>query len=323
MTTDERISQDLAVVGRVSRERPISLDMTLRKVGALREASPRSEGSPSLLGAVLVCSRICAQRTARAWSGATALICIVALLVIVALPWGDPPYFDPRPAPDSTLLLVLMRVGETFLELLYVGKVWVAAPLLGIVLGAYVVGARAAARRFEPAVAASQEPLAVAHRLARQVDRWAIACMLAGTTAFILFFGMLQVAVGSHGLFRVFETYPEEGARNVNAWTLGFLGAAIVASSVGAAIVARRHGGSSRLMIAIGAFLGFATLIVGLRYDVGPIHVTVFAHQYPSLALRVLLTATGTLGVFLVVAGVVLRRRDREEAELAAISAGG
>ncbi len=320
MTTDERIAQDLAVVGRVSLQQPIALETTLRRIHAVRDPSTRS--SPAdLVHVVLRCSRIYAQRVSRAWSGVALLAAITALIALVAFPHSSALWEQARPT-GSTAEIVLDVVIRTFGELLLVSKVWVAAMVLLVALAARHLGARVAARRFERVIGIAEDPATVSRQHVRRLDRWPLAVAMSGTMAFILFFGTMLVSIGEHGLYHIFQTYSDEYVRQLNAWTLGMLLAAIVASCLGAALLARTRRANTRLLIGIGALLGLATVILGLRFDVGPLFVTVLAHERPSLVLRGLLTASGTIGLLLVVAGFMLRRRDREQAELAT-SAGG
>ena len=86
--------------------------------------------------------------------------------------------------------------------------------------------------------------------------------------------------------------------------------------AMAALLIAHMRRGNIKVLLVSGLALGFASVIVGLRYDVGPMHVTWLAHLHPSLLLRAALTITGTAGLFFVVTGIALRRRAREEAEL-------
>ena len=318
MTTDERISQDLAVVARVSRQRPIAVEATLRSMQASRDPDMRSGPVDHV---VLRCSRIYAQRVGRAWAGATLLVSVTALIAFLSVP-RTPVLWEPTHRAGSTVEIVLDVAIRTVEELLFGSKIWVAAMVLLVALAARNLGGRMAAQRFERAIVIADDPVAVSRQCVRRVDGWPLAIAMSGTMAFILFFGMMLVSLGEHSLHHLFEAYSDANVRRLNAWTLGILTAGIVLSCVGAAVVARMRRGNTRVLVGVGALLGLATVILGLRFDVGPLFVTVLAHETPSLALRGALTLSGTIGVFFVVAGLVLRRREREEAQVPT-SAGG
>jgi hypothetical protein len=63
---------------------------------------------------------------------------------------------------------------------------------------------------------------------------------------------------------------------------------------------------------ASGVALGVATVVAGLRLDVGPWFETFASAAVPSKASRVVLTVTGSLTVVLVVASAAVRRNQRE-----------
>ena len=308
MTTDERISQDLAIVGRASRERPIAVEETLREVAALAEAarvtpasSVVSAGSVAIATSLLRFSRVYAQRFARACAGAMSLVSIIALLVYFSIPrdmqamWAGPPTLE--------------------LELLCASKLVFAIILLLPILVAHRVATHVAARRFERGVARSDDPLATARGLVRRVDGYALAGAIAGTMAFVLFFALMQVFLGVESLVALLEHH-DDVRGGLDSWALVYAGVAIDLACMAALLIAHMRRGNIKVLLVSGLALGFASVIVGLRYDVGPMHVTWLAHLHPSLLLRAALTITGTAGLFFVVTGIALRRRAREEAEL-------
>jgi hypothetical protein len=102
----------------------------------------------------------------------------------------------------------------------------------------------------------------------------------------------------------------------IAAQLLALLGGAIATSTAAAWLLARRPRGNPRLMIASGVGIATVTALVGMRLDVGPLFVSLLTYEPPSLLLRLVLTITGTVGLFLLVAGIALRKRSREQHEL-------
>lgn len=298
MTTDDRISDDLAIVARTSRAQPIAIETTLRAVGALdaseRPGSP--EGTPTAAIAMLQLSRIYVARVARAVAGTTSVACAGLLLAMLIVP---------HHLHDDALS-----------HLAYMSKVWVTVSALAIVFAAHACASRVATRRFLRAVASGSRPRALVHGVAG----WSTAGPIAGVMVLGLFVGMMVAVLGGYSLeFLIADQHAIDGWTAVRWLTLVTLAPAMVASIVGAAVVARMSLKRSWRLVAVGAAMVVVTIAVGLSYDVGPVspeaklHERVFPAENPSVALRSILTATGTIGMFLVVSGAVLGIRRRED----------
>jgi len=302
VTTDDRISDDLAIVARTSRAQPIAIETTLRAAGALaaseRPVSP--EGTPTSAIAMLQLSRIYVARVARAVAGTTSVACAGLLLAMLIVP---------HHLHDDVLS-----------DLAYMSKVWVTVSAIAIVFAAHAVASRVATRRFLRAVANGSRPRALVHGVAG----WSTAGPIAGVTALGLFVGMMVAVLGGYSLeFLIADQHAVVGLTKAVRWlTLVTLAPAMVASIVGAAVVAQMSLKRPWRLVAVGAAIVVVTIAVGLSYDVGPVsqveatlHLRVIPDGgYPSAALRSILTATGTIGMFLLVTGVVLRIRRREDA---------
>lgn len=294
MMTDERISQDLAIVARTSRHAPATLEATLAAAGALpREAAPREAAAGEARFAV---AAVYVARCARVWSGVAAVACIAALFGLLFVP--------------------LDRHGESVTTLVWVPKIWVGASVLAVVLGAYVAGARLATHRVVHGALADPQ----VRRRADRAGSWAIATTIAGVTCAIVFFGMMQVVLGSEVLV---ELVPEPevlvwpGIPGSLDWlrspTLLTLAPALAASLAGALVVGWRRPRPRRWLAVVGAVVVAGTIAAGLWLDAGPVEHM----RHPlSIPLRATLTATGTAGVFLLVTGLVLGLHRREDALL-------
>jgi hypothetical protein len=300
-TTEDRITADLAIVGRMSVARATPLEATLRAVGAIA-----GEAASEL--ALVVLARVFVARVARAAAGIASLLCMVSVLVSLAVPrsagWIDR---------DSH--------GGFGRELLEARRSWIGLAVVAVVLAAYVVASGIAARAFERAAARARDPLGAARRLVRDADGWAAAASIVGISTFVVGFGMLGIVVGREGLIRLLARTDAIG--EIRHVALGSLRGAFVAIIAGAVVVAR-YGDRPWLrctgwMVPVGFVLGLGTCAVAARFDVGPLVVTLTGHARPSPAIRIALTAAGTVAVFLVTAGTVLRARRREAAAIASV----
>jgi len=301
-TTADRITEDLAILGRTSRERPTPLEVTLRAVGAAAPTSP-----PDL--ALVVFARVFVARVARTAAGVAALACMFAMLAWLAIPrqegWID------QHGRDRTLSVELLETRRSWLGLLVVV----------VCLAVYVVTSGTAARAFERMVARGRDPIETACRLARRADGWAIAASITGIATFILGFGMLEVVVGDVGLTALFSRGYLIGSDTIEAIRhvmLASLGGAFAATAGGAIVVARNLGNARWLrntawMPPTGVALAFATFVLGVRFDAGPLFQTITNSAQPFVAVRVALTVAGMMAVFLMTTGLVLYRRHREE----------
>lgn len=158
----DAISTDLAVVGRVSRARPVSLDATLVAVGARPRGVAPYEGD-----AVLVeLARVYGLRVARIACGLAATVFVLAQLAYVLVPMRT----------DNEVTVVKLVLWE--------------APSLVRLLAAFgcvhVIARAAAMRAFARTVGASTDPRACATRLVDRVDRSAIVVGVGGMVTFLI-----------------------------------------------------------------------------------------------------------------------------------------
>ena len=267
MTTDHRITADLAVVGRTSQLRPIELEATLRAAGAVSRP-PSIEGPAWAFVYVARCARI--------WAGAAALLAIAALLGHFYVP------LDSR--------------GEGLSALIYIPKLWVGAIVLGFILAAYVLGGWYARREVLRANSDTRSR-------ARRAAPYSMTASIAGIASFVLFFGMMQVTLGSEVMVTVLSPYLRP--------TLAMLVPALVVVVLGAIALGRMT--SIRKPVVVGVVMLTVTIAIGVTYDAGPIGE---AHRTVSMPLRAVLTATGTIGLLLTVTGIVQRIHRREDALL-------
>ena len=301
-TTDDRITQDLAIVGRMSRERPTPFDATLRAVGAVASAT-----APGL--ALVVLGRVFVARVARAAAGLGSFACLLTMLGWLAMP-RDEGWIEHYGVDRG--------IGEDFLE---APRWWLGLLVVAVSLAAYVGASGIAARAFERTAARARDPIDAARRLTHRSDAWATAASITGIATFILGFGMLEVVVGDVGLLGLFaRAVPIESIRQV---MIASLGGAFAATAGGAMLMARTNGDARALrntgwMLPAGVVLAFVTFFLGARLDAGPLIATITNSVRPSLATRVALTAAGTIAVFLATTGMVLRGRRREEAAIRA-----
>jgi hypothetical protein len=306
MTTDERISQDLAVVGRTSRERPIALEVTLRSVGALpihatnvssQRSAPGQAPFPSPL-AVLRVAHLYTLRVARITASFAAVACTFVLLVYVCF-----------------IHLLAWRGPDLVEEIGWMSKFWVAVEVLFVVAIVHELASRIAARRCERMLASAD--LETLRQHARGLRGLSTLAAIVGAMTFVLFFGMMQVSVGGNGLVDLFNSGPVSPSlqTTVGRWTIAMLMLAISGTLVASIMVARGNAKPAMWRTVLGCAVVSVTIILGLRFDVGPGSVYV-PEGMPSMWLRGCLTATGTVGLFLLVSNLVLHIRVREDTAL-------
>jgi hypothetical protein len=299
-TTADRITDDLAMLGRTSRERPTQLDVTLRAVGA----APSTAATELTL---LPFARVFAARVARAAAGTASLACLVMMLVWLAVP-RDAGQIE-RARLDRSLSI----------ELLEGPRHWLGLLVLCACLAVHVATSAISARVFERLLARARDPLEAARRLTRQADPLATAASITGIATFILGFGMLEVVVGDLGLIVLFsrgDMIGSDTVASIHQVMLVSLGAAFIATTAGAIAVGRNLGVLRRTgwMIVCGTLLGLVTFILGVRFDAGPLFQTITGSAQPFVAVRLALTAVGTIAVFLTTTGVVLWMQRRGQA---------
>jgi hypothetical protein len=276
MTTDARITEDLAVVGRTSRLRPIELEATLRAVGAV----VRPEPSERAVAAIFI------ARCARAWAGAGALVAVALLVAHLFVAGND---------------------GQGLTELIWVPKLWVGMCALCVTFAAHAIGGSRAAKKLLGSLEGPRLLSAATRARSRSVT-----AMIAGITCFVVFFGLMQADLGSEVMMHLVIVIDKYGSHVAKLPMVLMLLPALFACVVSAIVVGRMSRFPPRLAIA-GALMLATTVGAGLAFDVGPM---ARATGVVSVPLRAVLTATGTIGLFLTVAGIVFRIHRREDAVL-------
>jgi len=332
MTTyDKLIAADLDSLGSESRQQLRTIDAALTAIGVSRGGRVmRSPGeSPAPGGGELALLRLAsvfAHRVARAAGGAMAVACAVALLVILRNPFG----YDVEESSPGAFRYI---VGRWWSGLLDGGGVSIAAFAGVLLAGAYVVAGRTAERAFERRLQraidggqGAQDPLEVARRLVRRADGWSTAFAIAGPTSIAVLFGVVMFVVGAASWGSFWFTGYSVG--DLFEARLRDLTIAIPVVVLAAFAVGRACTGDPRCArglrwcralehpatVPIGSVLGLATLLVGLSFDSGIGFPMPLDRLDSTSALRSVLTATGGAAIFLVTAGVTLRRRGREQA---------
>jgi hypothetical protein len=159
------------------------------------------------------------------------------------------------------------------------------------------------------------DPSARARALVDGLARVSLALSMFAATAVCLFFGLLFVTLGMHGILQISSPFADPRVREVVDWSLALCAMATAVSAVASIFVSRRRS-PIRWAIPAGVLLGAATVIAGMRFDVGPIGVAMFVDQPPSIPLRAVLTMAGTMALWLVIGGALLQRREREDRDL-------
>ena len=283
MTEDSRMTSDFATVSAVSRAQPVALVSTLQR---LRVLSPSPTSHVSLLRQ----ARQFSASVARAAAGASLLIFSLAFLVGV-YHWRS----------------AWIANDETFFEHLFLSH----PPRLYLwtIGGACMVSSVAAAISmswFRRRVMAARDAPEAAQRANDAVDTVSIALAIAGATAALLTFSILRFSIEIEDK-RLFESLIPEFCR-ARRFVAASIIVAVIATSLGAAVLARRIARSGavpsgRLALASLVTL-FATLIVVLKHDDGG-----DIRMDPSFLVRALFTAVAAVSLFGVVATVTLLRR--------------
>jgi hypothetical protein len=300
-THDQTIAGDLASLAADNRIRLPALDATLRALTPIDvDAAPVADNV-----ALLAAARVYVHRLARAASGAAASLCALALLV-----WLSNPL---RVAAGS-------RIAGVLDHAVYAGPLEVASWIGLVVLATHLAVLRIAEHRVARLLARSpSDVLAHLRGRARSLARVATGLGVAGTASVVILLGLSWVSINLDR-YSVFWDRDASGVLELMRHTMiaAVFGTLAVSASIG--LVAR----SARLVswlvhpaaTASGVVLGAATVLVGLRLDVGPIFETFAAGIVPSTALRIVLTIAGTVAVLLVLASAALRRDRRETASL-------
>jgi hypothetical protein len=312
MTFDKLVATDLAALASDSRAHPRPVADSLRELGLAREATAVA---PSMLAglALVPMASVFAGRVARAAAGAMLLAWSIGLWVLLKNPFGDTCEMDLYGG-------FYGRCNEEG----YNGK-WlvdahghhILAAAAICVLATYGLARWLAERRFESVLQRHRyDPETAARGLLRRIDGWSIALGIAGLTAFVTLVGVVLFVVGAlrWDVFWWRHLDPQFANR------LRDLAIALPLVTIAAVGVGRRAAGGSRLglldhwtIVPAGLILGLATLCVGFELDDG--HLSNMPRAWhPSSALRTALTVTGTLAVFVTIAGFALWRRRREHA---------
>ena len=289
-TTDQAIASDLAALAADNKIRIPPLDVMLR-APAGNEATVASDGV-----AMLAASRIYVRRFARAAAGAAALACALALVAWLSNPLG--------------LSADMSQIhGDLEQYIVYIGPLEVVSWSALVVLMTYIVATRIAERR-------------VARRLvtgpSESLTTFAIGLRVAGTAGLVITIAMSFFANGLESYCDFWAPHdPVLGPAHA-ALVTTLIGTLLVAIAV--AVLARHASAAARVAHSIvtvtGVSLGLATVVTGSRLDVGPKFATFATGDMPSLALRIVLTITGSLAVLIIVASGALRRHRREELSL-------
>jgi hypothetical protein len=244
--SDAQISNDLAAVGRTSRERSSGIDATLRAVGAT--VGPKPAGDIALV----TLSRLYSLRVARIATGLAATLFIVARMIYVLIPAH-------AGRSDAFIHRLLWVYSESPLRLL------AAAALV------YLVAATAGARAFRRRMAFREDRRARAIALVDSIDRWSAALTIAG----ICTFGIAELFVRL-----LCDGYPllwlqsEVGSGWTELDTIRFaipVLAPMIASWLLGPFIARklRNGVTTGT---IGSLAAITLALVGALYLAGPLH---------------------------------------------------
>ena len=281
--TDSRLTADLALLGRIAQERLPSVETSLKRFAAASTSSERIAVS---------LARSFVQRVGRIAAGATAIMGVAGTFARLCVNIG-PGRHEP----------------SLFERLLQGPQLWVAVVLLGASAVAYGIATTIAARQIEHTLHVGGIP--AAQRLVDRIERWDIGLSIAGVLTPVLFFGMMRVVLGNGELDTFLHHHaPPEVSLPFGA-TSYMLGGAFAVTWLGAFVVARlpstTRSSRGAIIVAAAAFCG--TLWAGATFDTGPIMFEL--HRSPSVPLRAVLTATGTLSLLVLVSELVLARRRR------------
>lgn len=257
MTASERISKDLAVVARASRERPVSLEATLRAVGA----SPTSQSTMAGDIALVTMSRLFATRVARIATGLAALVFVVARIVYVLIP-ASTPYNNPE------------RLDELSYRLLWTYPT-PDSPLRIAAIAAlvYLVSFAASARVFRRNIMGSTDPRAAGTALVMSVESWSSVIAIASIATFaIADLAQRLLFDGEPLLWLQSEGTPAWTERDALVYSLPLV-APILMSWLLAPLIARKFadfelGRSTSFFALVAASLG------GVLYLAGPLDLT-------------------------------------------------
>ncbi|HSD87041.1 MAG TPA: hypothetical protein VLB44_05980 [Kofleriaceae bacterium] len=316
MTFESTLRSDLEALGADNRRDPLPLPEAL-SAGVYRDDRPGAEARRNALldqrrhelaFMPLSYSHVFAHRVARAAAGGMAMLCSVAIMLVLADPVFAT-YFLHEIDPTSFSVMAGIAVLSS-----YVVATWIAE--------------RVFERRLRQALTLAgdvhadldrlgEAPVDIARGLVRRVDAWAVGMALGGTIAVAVLFGVVTFVLGSHNLhhLRAWVVIAVAGDMKL---LLAALGGGLVLASVVARACARRepspwttwtaHWASA----AAGVVVGLGTLYVGMR----EVYLTQKLFRVPTLSTSIALALAGVVATFLVAAFAILWWRRREELRL-------
>jgi len=296
MTTDAQISADLAVLGKASRERPIPFATTLAALAPKPRVTTAND---------VAIARVFVARVGRIAMGAALLALIAGLCLRLVVPPEADGYGDFR--------------GEW--DVLWHGVKW------QIVLA--VVGVAALVRLIVTGIVEARIARSPLREVPRWLDRGSAWFAIAATSATVLMVGWLYIVLGRQSFRTLFDLHAQvpswdfdderldrfTGTAAGISYVLGAIVTAMGAAGI-AAVFATRARAVPRWLVVVAVLVGFATVLVGLTRDIGPLLVTFTQSRTPSMLLRSVLLATGTFSIVTLVAWRVLARRNRENAAM-------
>jgi hypothetical protein len=326
-TTDRMITTDLAALAADVRRDLPPIDTALRDTGVYRDGLPGAQARRDALAEErrlqlalmpLAIAQVFAHRVGRAAAGAAAIVCSLALVMLLADPllmrlvlWFVPGL--------GVNIGICMMVASTAILVTYVVATWIAEAWF--------------TRRMREAIAThadvyadldqlSRGPIDVAQKLVKKVDGWAIGLAFGGAAAIATVFGYLVIMAATfQPLSHVLST-TSLFAERAAAGNLGPVIYALGLAAAIAAVIARgcdrehRFGEPTPAMkrlshwstLAAGGFLGMVVMFATARM------ATRLYYQLPSSEHRYLL-AIGAEGALLAITGWAVlwwRRRERK-----------
>jgi hypothetical protein len=297
----------------------VTTSVTLRR--RRREDLETGDGAACEPGAASLVSLagVFGHRIARMTGGAMAVLCAIALLVVLHNPFGDEPI--------HLTIIDLVDKGVPWHARWLRDGVTIAAVIGILVLAAHLIGARIAARVFERSLrtlGAGSDARARAGRLVRRVDAWSVGLGIAGVASVATLFGVVGPSIGTE--FYMF--FQPHGARvaHVVLQALREVSVAVPLGLVAAFAVGRACAGGSegrrgarwvralehRLVVPVGLALGLVAGYSGLTVDFGVFDISYPAADQPAAAVQTALTILSTTSILLVTIGYTLRRRRHE-----------
>lgn len=316
MMFESTLRSDLEALGAENRRDPLPLPEALRagvyrddRVGAeARRNELLDQRRHELAFMPLAYSHVFAHRVARAAAGGMAILCSVAILLLLADPLFAT-YFLLELDPTSWSTMAVIAVLST-----YVVVTWIAERLFE--------------RRLRHALTLigdvhadldrlGEAPVDVARGLVRRADAWAVGMALGGTIAAAVLFGVVTFVLGSHNLHHLRGWVVMAIARDMKLLLAALGGGLVLAFLVGRACARREPSAWTTLTshwasAVAGVVVGLGTLYMGMR----EVYLTQNRVQVPTLSTGIALALAGVIAVFLVASFSILWWRKREESRL-------